>query len=419
MWFRANTPVSIDTYTNADGTIQILDARRYLLARCANEIFKIQKVTTTGFFTRCIDEITSAVSEIVDHIDVWQEPLFLQADGERLIRRSLSEVSDGPIGSLWEMARQYVERIENISRGNERKPEFSFKPGADANGVGYIEYAAEEAFAVAAFADVTELSEILIAALKTLIACRDVEDLALREGGPAPSPQPYGVSDFGAEVLVRDWMVYLGLVSAEVTQAGSDGGIDVVSNSHVAQVKNYRDTVGVQPVRELFGVASAEGKSALFFTSGTFTTEAISFADRVEMPLFKYVASTGELIPQNEVGIVFLESHKSVSDQDLAEHYDTVIHTFLHALSGAYLCMNQMIRLYKTLGAPADEVDRVKESLSELDYLPKKYFEYMGFDGDPYPSIETKKEVRRECEKDLERLWPVFEAFGEISPVEQ
>ena len=114
---------------------------------------------------------------------------------------------------------------------------------------------------------------------------------------PAPEPeaQRYGVSHRGAEFLVADWMRHLGLRSSVVTPASSDGGVDVESDSYIAQVKNYTGNVSVIEIRELYGVAAAQGKKALFFTSGGYTVEARTLASRIEMPLLRYVAEKGVL----------------------------------------------------------------------------------------------------------------------------
>lgn len=126
--------------------------------------------------------------------------------------------------------------------------------------------------------------------------------LGLTSRGPRPEPLPYGVSDAGAEVLVRDWMRFLGAIDAETTRASKDGGIDVVSAQYVAQVKNYRGSVGAPEVRELYGAAQHDGREPLYFTSGTFTAEAIRFADAVKMGLLRYDAVEASLQAANERG---------------------------------------------------------------------------------------------------------------------
>lgn len=82
------------------------------------------------------------------------------------------------------------------------------------------------------------------------------EQLWRNRPAPAPKPQKYGVSYSGAERLVRDWIQHLGALETIVTRPTVDGGIDVVSDDYVAQV-NYDGSVGVEAIRELFGVATS------------------------------------------------------------------------------------------------------------------------------------------------------------------
>jgi len=116
---------------------------------------------------------------------------------------------------------------------------------------------------------------------------------------PVPPPFPYGVSFHGAELLVADWMRHLGILDAHVTPSTADGGVDVDSDTHVAQVKHYKGNVSVVALRELFGVASARTKTPLFFTSAGYTGDAIRFADAIQMPLFVYNAELGTLTASN------------------------------------------------------------------------------------------------------------------------
>lgn len=119
--------------------------------------------------------------------------------------------------------------------------------------------------------------------------------------GPAPQPQPYGISHEGAEALTAAWMRYLGEADADVTRFTSDGGIDVTSEHYIAQVKNYSGTVGVESVRELAGVSLADGRKPLFFTSGNYASGAVEFAGRVGVALFQYDAAEGTLTGVNEI----------------------------------------------------------------------------------------------------------------------
>jgi hypothetical protein len=122
-----------------------------------------------------------------------------------------------------------------------------------------------------------------------------------------PTPQPYGVSDQGAEHLVAEWLHYLGFEDAQVTQYSGDGGIDVDTYEHVVQVKNYRDkAVSVTEVRELFGVAASERKKAVLFTSSSCTTQAIEFADKNGIALIKFDSRQASLEEINDDGSDFL-----------------------------------------------------------------------------------------------------------------
>ncbi|WP_181435249.1 restriction endonuclease [Curtobacterium sp. MCBD17_019] len=116
-----------------------------------------------------------------------------------------------------------------------------------------------------------------------------------------PAPQPYGVSHAGAESLAASWMRWMGLDGAQVTQLSNDGGIDVEQADWVAQVKNYSagTNVGRPEVQNIYGVAMAEAKRAMFFTSSGYSAGAIEFADRVGAALFVYSAERGELTASN------------------------------------------------------------------------------------------------------------------------
>lgn len=124
----------------------------------------------------------------------------------------------------------------------------------------------------------------------------------LNRPAPAPDPQIFGVSHEGAEHLTAMWMRHLGVLDAEVTRYSSDGGVDVASAEYVVQVKNLTGSVPVQDIRALYGVASADGKRALLFTSGSITVEGLAFATRVHMPLIRYDAVAGTVTGVNEVG---------------------------------------------------------------------------------------------------------------------
>ena len=74
--------------------------------------------------------------------------------------------------------------------------------------------------------------------------------------------------------------------------AGPDGGVDVRitksgGETYLVQCKQWRTRrVGVKVVRELFGVVAAEDATGgIVVTAGTFTREAVEFAERVAVEL--------------------------------------------------------------------------------------------------------------------------------------
>lgn len=118
---------------------------------------------------------------------------------------------------------------------------------------------------------------------------------------PPPQPEPNGIDDAQAEHLCAKWLAHLGEQHVQVTRAKSDGGIDIVSTRCVAQVKNYKGSVGVIPVRELVGVASVDGRFPVFFTSGSYTKAALQFAEEANVYLFKYDAEGGTLDARSSI----------------------------------------------------------------------------------------------------------------------
>jgi hypothetical protein len=126
--------------------------------------------------------------------------------------------------------------------------------------------------------------------------------------GSLPSRQDFGVSHQGAERLCADWMKYLGASEVEVTQLTGDGGIDVVAASYIAQVKNYAGTVPINDVRALAGVVHTDGRKGLFFTSGSYSTGAVSFANDAGIALFVYSAEQGTLNGANSMAGQILET---------------------------------------------------------------------------------------------------------------
>lgn len=93
------------------------------------------------------------------------------------------------------------------------------------------------------------------------------------------------------EVLVGEYFRHRGFAVLDNGGGGPDGGVDVLlkkgSDRYLVQCKQWRArSVGVVPVRELYGVMAAQRVAGGFVvTSGEFTQEARSFAEGREIQL--------------------------------------------------------------------------------------------------------------------------------------
>jgi hypothetical protein len=113
--------------------------------------------------------------------------------------------------------------------------------------------------------------------------------------GPKPSAVSGEISANQAENYVVAWIQYLGVQDIKPTRYSQDGGIDAESSRYVAQVKHYSSPVTVQPIRELFGVATSQRKESCFFAQSGYTKDAQKFGEENNMALFTYSVATGEL----------------------------------------------------------------------------------------------------------------------------
>ena len=95
------------------------------------------------------------------------------------------------------------------------------------------------------------------------------------------------------EALVGEFFRRQGYSVVQQGGAGPDGGVDVLlqkgSDRYLVQCKHWRALrVGVQPVRELYGVMAARRVAGGFVvTSGEFTDEARRFAEGRELQLIE------------------------------------------------------------------------------------------------------------------------------------
>lgn len=67
-----------------------------------------------------------------------------------------------------------------------------------------------------------------------------------------------------AEVLAAEHMRGIGFLDAHTTPPGVDGGIDVLAQRAVAQVKFHATPVGAPSVQQLAGIASARKVTGVF-----------------------------------------------------------------------------------------------------------------------------------------------------------
>lgn len=98
-----------------------------------------------------------------------------------------------------------------------------------------------------------------------------------------------------AEVVCCEWMKGNGYRDARLTGTGADGGVDITSRKAIAQVKHHATAVGLAEIQRLYGIATASGKKALFFSCSGYTKAAIAWARTHGVECFRYppVAQVG------------------------------------------------------------------------------------------------------------------------------
>lgn len=143
---------------------------------------------------------------------------------------------------------------------------------------------------------------------------KDWEDI-IREWELKPRfPEPpkviqQGASPFEYEQYCAETLISWGYASARRTRQSNDGGVDIDSDELAVQCKRYIGSVGVAPVREIFGVATHMGKTAVMFTEGTFTSAAKEFANAAGVALFKLDVRLGEPKPLNAPASRVMKHH--------------------------------------------------------------------------------------------------------------
>jgi hypothetical protein len=147
-------------------------------------------------------------------------------------------------------------------------------------------------------------------------ASSSIEQRSEQQSAPTGQPESAGQvarpspklirSPRDAEEAAAEWCRWLGFADAELTQVGSDGGVDVRARSLVAQVKAHMVPIGRPDLQKLYGVATAERAVAIFFSLMAYTREAQEWADQVGMALCRF-NHAGEAEPVNGYAAAMFE----------------------------------------------------------------------------------------------------------------
>jgi hypothetical protein len=105
-----------------------------------------------------------------------------------------------------------------------------------------------------------------------------------------PPPPPFQINSWRrAEENAATWMRWWGFTDAEVTESGSDGGVDVRSRAALVQVKTESTATGRPTLQRLAGARRPHSTQVLFFFSGAgFSRAAITYADEWDIACFTY-----------------------------------------------------------------------------------------------------------------------------------
>lgn len=96
-------------------------------------------------------------------------------------------------------------------------------------------------------------------------------------------------AEYVAAAIMRD---HLGFKDAVVTIASGDGGVDVFAKKAVAQVKHWGSQVGRPAIQQLYGARGADhSKKMVFFCSGGYSRQAVTYANEVGVALFTFDAA--------------------------------------------------------------------------------------------------------------------------------
>ncbi|MBI5048960.1 MAG: restriction endonuclease [Deltaproteobacteria bacterium] len=117
---------------------------------------------------------------------------------------------------------------------------------------------------------------------------------------------------------------------ADVTKASGDGGIDIIAHSkehitggkYIIQCKDWSNPVGEPPVRDLYGVVTAEkANKGILITTSTFTSPAIKFAEDKPLELIDG-AKFNKLLSKYGLAGIKGESHPAPDDERIKDLTD-------------------------------------------------------------------------------------------------
>jgi hypothetical protein len=103
-----------------------------------------------------------------------------------------------------------------------------------------------------------------------------------------------------AEVVAAVWMRWLGHRDARKTPSGADGGVDVISETALAQVKHLAKPVSRPELQKLVGADERAGRALYFFSSAGYTRQSLEMADRMGIACFS-LRSSGHVDPANPI----------------------------------------------------------------------------------------------------------------------
>ena len=109
-----------------------------------------------------------------------------------------------------------------------------------------------------------------------------------------------------AEEYAAQVMQALRFTRVHVTPVGPDGGVDVMADQGIAQVKMEGIATGRPAIQQLHGVASRMGVVALFFSLAGYTEQALAWAESVDMVCFEFEFD-GSIVARTETAELLLE----------------------------------------------------------------------------------------------------------------